>query len=971
MKRKAQIAWLLACTMVATLFSGIPVSAGYDEEYEDALRKQAEETEEEFAWSDEQPTEARYGLLATYYVPTEWDDEAKCDYLVLDNGFPAEKRDGQLVQIHYNDYTETSYSGVRLWMDYVEEAGGERRHITAEDITSIQYYGNENPREADPEPPKALDETPASVTEDAQFPDQVINFRAEKDGYYAIFCNGDVDIDRGYVVKVGAPDVAFYSVSGNTARENLLLDDLSDSSASVKFSRQASEGTVYMHLNQTESREIATISANSAETEEESFYPLRLQTWSDKGPQEMKGSFEDGVKDGDGKELVRVTSLGNDWYALTVSTSNFPKEVGAFNLELTFAVTDKREEWVEDSENYPEEGGYYESRSDTGTRDYHLGVEFWNMAEGLAARLADENYYVYGDESIGCPISPEQAEIVFYNTSTDENGMVHMDQVTDFDSMKVYSRDENWENNQLVSVSYNSASPKWYKAKVNADEGTVIFSFMRQGDYVVTFDEELNENGAPDHYVRLNAWLDTIDFFSTPYRTEWIGEEEAGEELVTGRIVDFSAQQGKTSGAFYVLCYVDERGEQERDAWAANIDTLEVTAYDKEGNELPGYLEKGDAVTEIRGYVIDDETGEETDEAINVVIGYEYHVTKNAAEDFDIMAIVQRNGTGENEEDFQNSGEGLNIDRAIPVYVDKISALTITQAPSKTSYTEGEKFAPAGMTVKAVYESGEEEVVTDYTVNLTGALKTTDKEVVVTYLGKTAKQTITVKAKKSTGTGSGTGTGIDTTSTDDGKQETGPTPAKKGTDLTDTKTKAEYTVTKSTGTPAVSYEGTTNKKAKTVTVPATVKVNGVTYKVTTIANNAFKSNKKITKVKIGKNITKIGKNAFSGCKNLKTVSVGSNVKTIEASAFKGCTSLKTITLPANTTTIKAGAFAGCKNLKTIVIKSTKLTSKTVSKGAFKGLGKGTTIKVPKKKYAAYKKLFKQKGLSSKVKIVKF
>lgn len=950
MKRKAQIAWLLACTMAATLFSGIPVSAGCDREYEDALRKQAAEAKKEFAWSDEQPTEAHYGLLATYYVPTEWDKDARCDKLVLDeNGFPAEVRDGKLVQIHYNDYTETSYSGVRLWMDYVEEAGGERTHVTAKDITSIQYYGNENPRETDPESLKALEETPAYVTEDAQFPDQVINFRAEEDGYYAIFCNGIVDIDRGYVVKVGAPDVAFYSVSGNTDRENLLLDDLSDSSASVKFSRQAKEGTVYMHLNQTESREIATISANSAETEE-SFYPLRLQTWSDNRPQEIEGSFEEGVKDGDGKELVRVTSLGNDWYALTVSTSDFPEGVGAFNLELAFAVTDKWVEWVVDPEN--PEVRYPNPCSSTETRYYHLGVEFWDMSKGLSARLADENYYVYGDKSIGCPISPEQAEIVFYNTFTDENGMVRMDQVTNFDSMKVYSRDENWdrENNQLVSVSYNSASPKWYKANVNADEGTVLFSFMRQGDYVVTFDEELNENGAPDHYVRLNAWLDIIDFFSTPCRTERIGEEGA-EELVTGRMVDFSAQQGKTSDAFYVLCYADER-----DALAANVDTLEVTAYDKEGNKLQGYLEKGDAVT---------------DEEINVVIGYEYHVTKNAAEDFNIIAIVQRNGVGDNEEDFKNSGESSNVDRKIPVYVDKISALKITQAPSKTSYTEGEKFAPAGMTVKAVYESGEEEVVTDYTVNLTGALKTTDKEVVVTYLGKTAKQTITVKAKKSTGTGSGTGTGIDTTSTDDGKQETGPTPAKKGTDLTDTKTKAEYTVTKATGTPTVSYEGTTNKKAKTVTVPATVKVNGVTYKVTTIANNAFKSNKKITKVKIGKNITKIGKNAFSGCKNLKTVSVGSNVKTIEASAFKGCTSLKTITLPANTTTIKAGAFAGCKNLKTIVIKSTKLTSKTVSKGAFKGLGKGTTIKVPKKKYAAYKKLFKQKGLSSKVKIVKF
>ena len=57
---------------------------------------------------------------------------------------------------------------------------------------------------------------------------------------------------------------------------------------------------------------------------------------------------------------------------------------------------------------------------------------------------------------------------------------------------------------------------------------------------------------------------------------------------------------------------------------------------------------------------------------------------------------------------------------------------------------------------------------------------------------------------------------------------------------------------------------------------------------------------------------------------------------------------------------------GCKKLKTIKITSTKLSSKAVAKNAFKGLTKATTIKVPKKKLSAYKKLFKQKGLSSKV-----
>ena len=55
---------------------------------------------------------------------------------------------------------------------------------------------------------------------------------------------------------------------------------------------------------------------------------------------------------------------------------------------------------------------------------------------------------------------------------------------------------------------------------------------------------------------------------------------------------------------------------------------------------------------------------------------------------------------------------------------------------------------------------------------------------------------------------------------------------------------------------------------------------GTTYKVTSIAANAFKNNKKISKVVIGNNIVSIGKNAFAGCKKLTSVTLGKNVKTI-------------------------------------------------------------------------------------------
>lgn len=104
----------------------------------------------------------------------------------------------------------------------------------------------------------------------------------------------------------------------------------------------------------------------------------------------------------------------------------------------------------------------------------------------------------------------------------------------------------------------------------------------------------------------------------------------------------------------------------------------------------------------------------------------------------------------------------------------------------------------------------------------------------------------------------------------------------------------------------------TNKKAKRVTIPAVIKVNGVTYKVTSIGAKAFNGSKKLSKVTVGTNIKKISNNAF----------------------FK------------------------CRSLKTVTIKSVLLTKKAANKKAFKGVNKKMVIKVPKKVKKAYVKIFK-------------
>lgn len=170
-----------------------------------------------------------------------------------------------------------------------------------------------------------------------------------------------------------------------------------------------------------------------------------------------------------------------------------------------------------------------------------------------------------------------------------------------------------------------------------------------------------------------------------------------------------------------------------------------------------------------------------------------------------------------------------------------------------------------------------------------------------------------------------------------------------GYTLSDKKSKAVYKV--SVVEKEVTYVKPLKKTYTKVKIPNTVKYDGVTYKVTAIANNAFKNNKK-----------------------LKSVTIPKNIKTIGNSAFYKCTALKSVTIPKNVSKIGSKAFYGCKKLTKMTIKTSKLTEKKVGKKAFTKMGssnyKKVKVKVPKKKLKAYKKVLQKRGLSKKAKVKK-
>ena len=143
-----------------------------------------------------------------------------------------------------------------------------------------------------------------------------------------------------------------------------------------------------------------------------------------------------------------------------------------------------------------------------------------------------------------------------------------------------------------------------------------------------------------------------------------------------------------------------------------------------------------------------------------------------------------------------------------------------------------------------------------------------------------------------------------------------------GTKITDKAYGNQYKVTNNSSSNRTVTFIAGNKKRLSVTIPATIRIKGLTYKVTEISAGALKNNRSLRRVVIGPNVVKIGKNAFYGCKNLTA----------------------------------------------ITIKSKGLTLKKTGKNAFKNTSPKAIVKVPKKQKSLYNQILKKRGFNKKAKI---
>ena len=171
------------------------------------------------------------------------------------------------------------------------------------------------------------------------------------------------------------------------------------------------------------------------------------------------------------------------------------------------------------------------------------------------------------------------------------------------------------------------------------------------------------------------------------------------------------------------------------------------------------------------------------------------------------------------------------------------------------------------------------------------------------------------------------------------------------------------------GTGTVMFIGMA-KPTEAVTVPTVAEINGIKYKVTRIAQDAFFQDNTIKTLVIGANVTVIDANAFYGCANLVKVSGGKGLKTIGSNAFARCPKLSSFVITSKVLSkIGAQSFYADSKLKTLTIKQTKKLTKSGVKNSLKG-SSVKTVKVKKSKIRKYKKYFKKSNSGRKVKVKK-
>ena len=454
-------------------------------------------------------------------------------------------------------------------------------------------------------------------------------------------------------------------------------------------------------------------------------------------------------------------------------------------------------------------------------------------------------------------------------------------------------------------------------------------------------------NGADGLSVTFDAQTELEDEFDYLYIFSATGEEigkYTGTELagqtvhVPGDTVKIQLDSDDGGNAWgFKISSITADGTQKLPQVISGTASYEKT-YGDENFILDVQLTQGDGSLSYRSedenVVTVSKDGEVTIVGIgktNIVVTASETAAYNKAEKYISVSIICKH-TDESKREIRNAKEAKCMENG---YTGDVYCTVC-----------GEKVADGTVIPASGHRWNEGEVITEATADSDGVMKYTCQNCGAE---RTERIPATGKPTDDTGQGNNSGQGGNTGSSDSdyqtnggtngsssentaggssqtssGKQQTSSGAAPAGAVIRNPSTGDTYKVVSSGRT--VEYRGSANQNKKAVNVPDTVVVDGVRYQVTSIANNAFKNNKKLTSVVIGKNVTKIGKKAFFGCQKLKKITI------------------KTTKLKTKSVGAKAFTKAGSKNYSKL------------------------TVKVPKKCKKTYPKILRKKGLSGRAKI---
>lgn len=506
------------------------------------------------------------------------------------------------------------------------------------------------------------------------------------------------------------------------------------------------------------------------------------------------------------------------------------------------------------------------------------------------------------------------------------------------------------------------------KSKVSLKEGKYIVD-LASDDYKVT----ICEYGVRGNLIGIRE-LEQGDIYEKKENVIFLGVTISNKLSDSMTLEQYQHALGNGLFSFHVIMVsLDKVNEKNFDNWQSGNYHHDTGVYTKDSSRACMkhfvHLEDGKYVISISNasyHVLIREYSEDGSKIGSYNLANEAVYEKKAKVSYISISLYNIDSSSVNVEDYKELIEGgalsiapeSDIEEKVPEITGVIlSEYTLNMCVTETKILKATVMPCGVVDGSVIWSSSDESVATIDADGKVVALKEGNVTILATTTnGKMAECQVLVSKEENSSEGENNPTEKEDTTKDENAQEVKDTnnkneiggefvgennkdgndgesndentkePICKGDVIKDKKGLATYLVVKvSDKMLEVSYKNPVDRKKSSVVIPSTVELTtGQVAKVVAVEKNAFKKNKKLKKVTIGKNVKKIGSKAFYGCKNLKMVK----------------------------------------------IKTTKLAKKNVGSKAWKGIHKKAVIKVPKSKLKYYKKMLKEKGIGKKVTVKK-